>query len=247
MDFQTLRQLAAQTVSKATGTGDLGRMMADEGVSALSEMLDLPPRRVPFSGETLPDDDYATDESDQEEPNPFDAALSELEGQINPEPEEAEYIPLSTDEITAKAEAKTEMWAAIMALIFSLMGRMVAYQKLTERDMKYMRQCERDTERMGRFPDYDDNHPYWEAKEHYTAYQEAMNDEQQDIFLDDAQKSLLQRAIEADLRSKNTREAIKQSGIAMTIGEIMLTKATEPLMGMGMVLMSRMTERSLKR
>lgn len=256
MDFQTFRNRTTEAVTAPVRdfAGGLGGIVVDQATSALSEMLDLPPRRVAQTEEPLPQEyePLPAPEWPGATQNPFERVLMELEEAVDPEPDEVEYVPLTKDELLAKAEAKTEMWAALMALGVSLMSRLIAYQKLTERDMKHIRKFERETDKLGYAPEMSEHHPYWDAKDRYDAYEEAINDDQDEdgkskFDLSEAKKSLLQRAFLADLKAKNTREALKQSGIAMTVMEIMAAQATEPLMGLGLVLVTGLTEKMMAR
>ncbi len=250
MDIQNFIRRAAPAATESLVSevlpGRLGQFVANGAESAVSEMLNVPPKRVALP----PMPDLPVYETDEEAENPFDRVLDSLQQEVAPPPQadaEPLFVPLTEAEIRSKAESKAEMWAAIMALLFSIGSRLVAYQKLTETDRKWIRKHERYVELHGESPDYDDNHPYWDARDHYKAYETALDEGSETAPLDPAQKDLLQRAIEADLRAKNKREALQQTGIAMTLAEIMMTKMTEPIMGMGLAFVNKLTDKSIRK
>jgi hypothetical protein len=250
MDFETLLKRSAsgatQTLVGEALPGRIGQALGEGAGSAISGLLDLPPKRV-----AVPDAPLSEPETfaEPDEGNPFDTVLTTLQQEMAPEPEPDEpvFVPLTKAEISAKAESKAEMWSAVIALVISLTNRLVAYSKLTETDRKWIRKHDRHVELHGNPPAYDNNHPYFDARDHYDAYEQALEEGGQTAPLDEAQKELLRRAIEADLHGKNKREALQQTGIAMTLAEIMFTKMTEPLMGVGLALVAKLTDHSIRK
>lgn len=156
------------------------------------------------------------------------------------------YVPLTADEIKTKAESKAQMWGALIAMFFGFIHRYAAYQKLREGDKQLVKEYENQVKITGNEPDYSENHPYHAARERWQDFEEALDEADSDATLTDAQMTLLQRAIEADLRSKNKQGKLKTGSITEVLLELMVIKAMQPLMMGGQAFMSKMVDKSMR-
>ncbi|GAB3761485.1 hypothetical protein [Spirosoma pomorum] len=140
---------------------------------------------------------------------------------------EEEYIPLSAAEIETKAEAKAEMWCAILSMLFDFLNRYIATQSLKEGDKELIKKFEAETRALDHAPDYinDPNHPYHAASRRWEAFTKAISEEQSDAKLSEGHRLLLKRAIKAEIEKKNKRKMLKDSSIHEVLFEIAIAKA----------------------
>lgn len=226
----------------------LKKKAIDAGQSAISSILTEQPKQV--STDNVPPAPPDVEPEPESSGNPFAVAVQPTPLRPSryeePEPEE-EYIPLSDAEINAKAESKAEMWAAVIALLSSFLNRWIAYQQLRKGDKQLIAQHEQKIKETGNVPAYAVGHPYHDAKERYDKFEQAQSDAEEEAYLTEGQKKLLIKAIAANLKSKNRRGALRQSGVGETLFDIMLIKAITPLMGLGMVAVNKMTDKTMNR
>jgi hypothetical protein len=225
---------------------ELEDLLKSRSDSPLSAMLNEPPTQVP------PPVPLFT------EPAPVFSLSSLFNGPGSPKPDtpkvgsspvdddDEPYIPLTAEEIKVKAESKAEMWAAMIGILFAFVNKYLAYQKLQKGDRELIDAHDTQYRAMSAPPDYEQEHPYHGAKERWDNYNEALKNADQDARLNDVQVLMLRRAIEADMKAKNKRGQLQTGSIAETLFEIALVKATVPLMQLGMMGFSKLTDKALR-
>jgi hypothetical protein len=190
--------------------------------SAVSELLTRAPKLVEavepllapapsFSLKSLFAPKAGTAEQDSE----YDSAV---------EPED-EYIPLTAAEIEIKAETKSEMWAAILAMFFDVLNRYIATQSLRPGDKELVQAYEDELRILTYAPTYPPEHPYHMARLRWEDFKSAISEAKKDAALNDVQIKLLKRAIKADIEKKNRRKKLKEGSIAEVLFEIAMAKA----------------------
>lgn len=228
----------------------LAQLVEGRQNSALTDILTDEPRLVDPVAEVLPPASLESPfQSLTQLFKPLAKPVSQVRSAVSPidddEPEEA-YVPLSPEEIKTKAESKAEMWGAVIALLFGFIERYAAYQKLREGDKQLIKEHDNTLARTGSLPTYPSDHPYYAARERWDDFEEALKEADDEAMLTPAQLTLLQRAIEADLKSKNKRGKLKTGSIAEVLFEIMVIKAMGPLMMGGQAFMSKMVDKSMR-
>ncbi|MBO0951186.1 hypothetical protein [Fibrella forsythiae] len=204
------------------------------GTSSIAGLLDLPPSRV--SENNIPDapEPLRNPFRDDDEPASYESEpASQPQSKRRPaytDPDE--YIPLTEDEIQAKADAKVEMIAAAMGIISTIINAYAAKQQLKKGDKELIRKWEKERARTGSEPVYAPNHPYYEARQRYEEFENELAEIESRAELSDAQRSLLHRAVLADIRAKDAQRRLRNFGIYETAGEIMVAKLTESIMAM---------------
>ncbi|GEM_PF-4887454 len=226
----------------------LAQLVDGRSNSALSDILTEEPRLVDTVAEALPA--AVVDSPLQSLTDLFKPlakpVLSSPVASLPDDEQEEPYVALTAEEIKTKAQSKAEMWGALIALFFGFIHRYAAYQKLREGDKQLVKDHDNLVKLTGNAQTYPSDHPYHAARERWDDFEEALNDADDEATLSDAQLTLLQRAIEADLKSKNKRGKLKAGSITEVLLEIMVIKAMGPLMMGGQALMSKMVDKSMR-
>nr|WP_293837770.1 hypothetical protein [uncultured Arsenicibacter sp.] len=223
----------------------LASLIETRGVSPISEVLQNSiPRTVEAVGQALPETPIlpiAKWLGGSRAPDPAPIQREAPEDDDEPDDE-----PLTAEEIRTKAESKAEMWGAVIALLFSFVNRYMAYQQLREGDKELIKEFELHVKATGNVPVYEPTHPYHDARQRWDAFEESLDDAEQEAQLNDAQMLLLRRSIESDLKAKNRRGKLKAGSIAEVLFEIAVIKAMAPMLQFSMLTVNRMVDKRMK-
>ncbi|GAB3568784.1 hypothetical protein GCM10027578_22010 [Spirosoma luteolum] len=221
----------------------LAELVAGRSGSALSDVLTEAPRLVDSVAQELPP---AVESAIPSLSDLFRHSSKPALAAVPADDDDEPYIPLTADEIKTKAESKAQMWGALIALFFGFIHRYAAYQKLREGDKQLIKEYDNSLKLTNILPSYPADHPYHAARERWQDFEEALQEADDEARLSDAQVMLLQRAIEADLRSKNKRGQLKSGSIAEVLFEIAVIKAMAPLMQVSMLAVNKMVDKSMR-